>query len=721
MAGRVDPEAIEALQRDLARKYRTHGARVDQLWREMGPAQRARAMKAGTPDGVVLRHPLDTALGNVYKFMPEWNLQDITAADSDFLLRMFEHRATKSLGDQYIYGLDNRPGDYQHIAEMLRTGKLQPMQDLRNAFTMFIDGQFYGRSFVTAGSATMSTLTGLKPAIDAGLCISQSIGELVLWRQIYLLQSLNIMVEDILDQGSTTRTQKKPPKRSTEAATSALTKLSLKTPVPKLEFSSLMDMALDRQASFDDQLALVCTEPAVLAYVLNLSFFSRPELLPDEKGSVLPAHTDKFISGAFLDTVHNAVEDAAVWNYICRLLELFKTSTGKAKRALILQEIANVCHFEYGRVQATLRRHVSIASGSKSFKRVANVYDNGNARITLKGKPEALAGHDQQLLCLLHLCQVDVTALKAVEWLTKLEEFHSSHPGKRDDLRGGEFEALGDLAVIVAFIQSLLPAISMPAFSRKRGQRFVTGVADLEAELNNIKPELDLADFAAPIDNLLEPGMAEAALKEFDQFIVEKTGSKIGFLYSDLINDCIAKLEADLAAQDEKERLEKREDKSEYVPFPQEPPKAREVRVQERRQKEKTRPTHSSVYEISPVANIKTDTVVQAQPPPPAPEPEPVKVKSATAEVFSTLFDRSKSRGSIAWVNFEAALADLGFSVMPRFGSAYTFFPPESMIIKRPFTLHRPHQSCIEGHRLLIIARRLTRAYGWRETTFQIA
>ncbi|KAI1122715.1 hypothetical protein F5Y10DRAFT_286879 [Nemania abortiva] len=706
-------DVVIDLQRDLARKYRTHGARLRQLWPAMPPAQREMAMKAGTPDGVVLEHPRDASMGNVYKLMPEWNLRDITATGSDFLLRMIEHRATNSLGEQYITGLDGGPGDHDLIMEMMCTRNLRHIQSFPNCLTLFMPGDDYGQSYELRKDKD-ATLAALKPAIDAGVCVPQSVGELILMRQIYLLQCLNIMIEDILDVASTTRSQQERPQRSPDAAAGALSRLSIKPSTSKLDLPALLDIALDQKASLDDTLVLICTEPVVLSHLLNNWFFSRPELVADEKGRRLPAHTDKFISGAFLDTIHNAVRGAAIWNYMCRLLELLKTSTAKPQRETILQEISNVCHFEYTRVQGILKRQMSIAAGVQWFRRVSNTFDNGNARIILKGKPETLAAGDQQLHCLLRLCQAEVTASKAVDWLTQLDELHSKTPKKRDDLCEGEINAVGDLAVIVAFIQSLTPAISMPAFSRKKGQRFVTGAAELEAELNQVKPGLDLCDFAVPIDNLLEPGMADAALKAFDQFIIEKTGTKIGLLYLDLIDDCMSKLHEDLEAQTRQEAARETNKETEYTPFPPEPPKGPEVRVQERRQKEKTRPAHSSVYEIT-----STDLQAAAAAPAPPPPPEPFKVKPATAEVFSTLFGRAKSRKSVSWANFEAALAELGFSVIPKFGSVFTFFPPEGMAIQKPLTLHRPHQSRIEGYLLLVFSRRLSRLYGWGEETFQ--
>ncbi|KAI0867947.1 hypothetical protein GGS24DRAFT_245646 [Hypoxylon argillaceum] len=704
MEGETCPDFLADLQRDLSRKYLTHGARLKLLWLTMGPAQRAKAMKAGTPDGVVLKHSRDASMGTVCFLMPDWNLKDVTAAGSNFFLRMLDHRATKSLEEQYRAGFDDGPGDRQHILEMMRTRNLRHVNSFPGCYTLFIPGDLYGQTYIFAPDREHA-LAQLKPAMDDGYCVPQSVGELVLMRQTYLLQCLNIMIEDILDMAYTTRSQKERPKKSSDAATAALSKLSIKSSPPKLDLPALIDMALDQKASLDDTLALVCTEPVVLTHLLNNWFFTRPELLADEKGRRLPAHTDKFVSAAFHDTVHNAVKGSVIWLYMCELLRFLESdSAGKTVRDMVLQATANLCHFEYIRAQAMLRRQMSTPCTGQCFKRVSNAYDNGNARIVLRGKPEVLAGDNQQLHYLLRLCQTEVTASKAVEWLTKLEELHGKTPDKRDHLCEGVIDALGDLAVIAAFTQSLSQALSMPAFSRRKGLRFVNGAAELEAELNQVKLGLDLSSFVVPIDNLLEPGVAAGALKAYDEFIADKTGSKIGYLYIDLINECTTEFHENA----------NKETKGEYIPFPPEPPKEPEASVRERRQKEKTRPAHSSMYEIS---SSDLEAVAATRAPPPS--PKPINVKSATAELFSILFSRAVSRGSIAWVNFESALAELGFSVIPKFGSVFTFFPPESMAVQTPLTLHRPHRSRIEGYLLLVFARRLSRLYGWGKDTFQ--
>lgn len=52
--------------------------------------------------------------------MPEFNLRDVTAP-GDFLLDMLKHRATKSLGEQFISGFNDRPGDYVSLSTFFFT------------------------------------------------------------------------------------------------------------------------------------------------------------------------------------------------------------------------------------------------------------------------------------------------------------------------------------------------------------------------------------------------------------------------------------------------------------------------------------------------------------------------------------------------------------------------------------------------------------------------
>lgn len=201
--------------------------------------------------------------------------------------------------------------------------------------------------------------------------------------------------------------------------------------------------------------------------------------------------------------------------------------------------------------------------------------------------------------------------------------------------------------------------------------------------------------------------MSAKALEARDEFVVEKTGTKMGSLYRDELEKAFRNVEEQY--QQAKDKANK-DSKADFIPIDTNPVDAKE-RIETRRQKEKTRPEHSSLYAITPI----TDSLEHKEATKPA---QPVKVSSSTAEVFAALFDKTQSRGSVNWSSFEAAMSELGFSVLPRFGSVYTFRPSENMDIKRPVSIHRPHKSQIEGYLILILARRLNRAYGWSDDSF---
>ncbi|KAM0249261.1 hypothetical protein ACHAP5_002913 [Fusarium lateritium] len=698
---------IKELHGDLARKYKTHGPKVEAAWRSFNRLQRAKCMKEGMAEGAVLKHSSDTSLGNVYKFIPEWNLADLTDPKSDRLLDILKYRATTSLCEQYSAGVNGSPGDFELIDEMTKKKNLRHVNSFTNCYTFFYEEK-YGESIKVSPQHIDEVLASLRVAIDRGILVPQSLGELILQRQLTLLQCLNVIVEDILNEGSNARKKGKPNKQSENAGTLPLSKATRK-PAVKPTPQEVVASARDQKSYLEEYLSLLRSEPTVLCPGVNFQFFSRPELVPDEKGRSLPVHTDKYIGPVVFEAIHQAVQGVAIWDSITGLVDLLqKPSTDKLYKSMVLQELSNMCQLEYTRTQTLFKRQVSTGMGSKWFKRLSNVYDNlGNAKLSMKGKPEELTRSDPQLHYLLRLCQPDVTAAKAVEWMEKLGDLHRAHPEDREKLYEREDRTLYDMAAIVAFFQDISSVYSLPSPSKKKGQSFVSSLQELDVELNQLKKQVDLRDYAAPIDNLLEPGMATKALEALDKFVIEKTGTRMGFLYQDELEKTFKTLEEQY--QQSKDKLDK-ENKSVIVPIDTTPQDAVE-RIESRRQKEKTRPSHSSIYAITPT----TDSPEKEA----APPAEPIKVNAATAEVFATLFDKTQSRGSVSWTSFEAAMSELGFSVLPRFGSVYTFRPSESMAAQRPVSIHRPHQSQIEGYLILILARRLSRAYGWSEASFE--
>ncbi|KAK6209846.1 hypothetical protein QIS74_11430 [Colletotrichum tabaci] len=107
---------------------------------------------------------------------------------------------------------------------------------------------------------------------------------------------------------------------------------------------------------------------------------------------------------------------------------------------------------------------------------------------------------------------------------------------------------------------------------------------------------------------------------------------------------------------------------------------------------------------------------------PPAPPKEVIKVSAKAARVFAVLFDKSLQRGSISWTSFIAAFAEIGFAVEKKRGSAIAFIPPAGSPWHQ-IQFHEAHGGVtrVEGFRSRKMACRLTRNYGWDETTFEIA
>lgn len=137
---------------------------------------------------------------------------------------------------------------------MMRTRNLQHVNPFKDCWTYFTDEEGrYGQSFELMRDKER-TLAVFEPAIRAGLFVPQSVGQLVLERQHLLLQTLNIICEDILDIGSTTRSQKQVSKKSTDAAAAALSNLSIQTSdqAPKVDLPYLVSSTQEQKASLID-------------------------------------------------------------------------------------------------------------------------------------------------------------------------------------------------------------------------------------------------------------------------------------------------------------------------------------------------------------------------------------------------------------------------------------------------------------------------------------
>ncbi|TGO47802.1 hypothetical protein BCON_0263g00130 [Botryotinia convoluta] len=642
------------------------------------------------------------------------NLHDMTT-EPEYLLDHLRYRATTSLLHQYRVGIHDGPGDCIFILESMRDKNLRHTHDFKHCFTGFYDEETYGQSFkATTAANYREIITRLTSELEGRTVVSREVGELVLTRQLHTLIHLNVLVADILDAESTTKSTKPRPKKSNEAVISALSNLSIVHCQEKLSLDDIISNSFDQKTAVSDYLALCCSESVILQHMGNGWYFSRPELIPDEKGRILPWLADKYINTSIFELIHNMATGAATWDYMHRLLQILaEKPDDKIASTILFKEASNVAHLEFCRVQKVFKSYATLGTGTKYFKRVSGKYDNRFAQVLLKQDPELLTRENPQLSYVLRLCSPGIDVTNALPWIKKLDDIYRLHPIERSEVHDGVLDAFGDLAVIVSFVENLSATVTLPPKNARRGQIYALRLKHLLGELEPLKHEVDLSKFAVPMDNLLEPGMTEAAIDALDQFTAERMGTRTGLLYQDLVDDCVSRVQI---------HYEKQKDR--VAQIGKKPPKIFEdpacetmgpdILIQQRRQQDKTRPTNVSPYNLTQVNTefAQAGTVEL---------PWVFKVNENTAQVFSAMFAKSEARGSVSWISFETAMVDLGFSVISKFGSVYTFSPAVKDVGRnKSITFHRPHKSEIEGWKLVMFASRLKRIYGWNEQSFKV-
>jgi len=669
---------ILELQRDLQRKYKNVGSKVEAIWRQFTPKQRETAMRETVGDGKVLRNSRDPGLGRLNEIIPEWNLEDITSS-AEFFLERLKFRVEADLQLQHFEGVNGGPGDQEVIQAAAR--RLNPQRkELWGVFVRL--DQTYGQWVKPNGA------DGLRRTEDFAarwkLILPSHEALPLIERQKNTFLYYNHLIEEILDMGSQSRAKKAVSKKPSKDAASALANLTIAPKPLKASISEVIAQAIEQKVAAEDYLHLLRREPLVLNQAVNRKYHSRPELVPDDRGRIMPLFTDKHISTALFDVLADAVKIIVTWDYISRLVRILDGLTDKVRRPLVLQELSNTCHLEYRRAQMAFRRQMSTSPGfaGRRFKRIT-VGDV--SRVAIKGQPSDVTVSDPQLHYVLRLCHPDTNHRDAAQWIQKLDDHNNRHADDRVRLDGDQVSALGDLAIIVSFMHTLSTTIALVSGSKKSGLLFTGRTAKLDAELDQYKARADFGDHVVPMDNLLEPGVATNALQALHDFIIEQAGASVGILYEDMLQECLGDIEK--KAVHAEARLEQGE-KQTFVPLPSEEPGAKPTsfQVEQRREKAKTRPAEAiPAHDITAIAPQQEEAVA---------EPTPCsKVKSSTAAVFTTLFAKSEARGSVTWAAFAAAMTELGFSVTPKGGSVFTFNPPESMAEKGSLTLHRPHVS----------------------------
>lgn len=180
--------------------------------------------------------------------------------------------------------------------------------------------------------------------------------------------------------------------------------------------------------------------------------------------------------------------------------------------------------------------------------------------------------------------------------------------------------------------------------------------------------------------------MAEGPLNALDSFIIDKTGTKMGVLYEDVIEQYTSGLKEQYELQ--KAKRENRHKMACPAPAIENPPKL-ELRIQQPRQKDKTRLPRFSNYNLIPQITTTEPAVASCE------ATDNIQTQVRRLCHIKTIFSKAQGQGagSITWAPFESVMADLQFSVMRKYGSVYNLYPSKKlagMEGQRPITLHRP-------------------------------
>ncbi|KAF5518686.1 hypothetical protein CGCA056_v009971 [Colletotrichum aenigma] len=455
------------------------------------------------------------------------------------------------------------------------------------------------------------------------------------------------------------------------------------------------DLIRDRKIAHEAYLDALASRPAMLAREVAAWFSSRPELIADEKGRALPLKADMHASSAVLDAAQSAIKAAAIFSYADQLLSrLDDAGSDKLRRSIILQELSNVAHLDYVRLQSLLKRQLT--RDSKLFKRVSNGVDAvGNPNIKLKGKPQDVQSSDPPLHILLRLCQPETTPQKAHGWIEQLSKLYLKTDFDKygATLPRDAFETMGLLSLSGAVNLSL--AQKGPVPSRKKAQFFVTRAQELEAELNRLKSDLG----SVLTKKALDDGLIDGALERLDEIIVEKVGSRLGFLYEDLIQDSFAYL-------DKQYDHAKANGETDWTALAVEPQEPFEKLVESRKERGKSRSSSRSQFDILSSARE------------PVPALPTIKVEYEwMVETFKSFIGKSEPREAADWPAFNLAMKELGFRVIRTADGLNHAFESSKFGCKL-LMVSPPYKGKFEGYSALVLGQRLNKAYGWAEDTF---
>ncbi|KAJ2975845.1 hypothetical protein NQ176_g5289 [Zarea fungicola] len=732
----------------LVDSYHRYGDEVKNYWSSFGRDKRLLCTQSHLHDKV-------DPTGRV--FVQEILIAEIIKDGSSYFIELLESRATRTLYDQIFTSYNGWATDYACLERMVVRNEINPQTSIFEGTCITVIDNMLTPDKPSDGRLNNNTDENNTPDENntkkTGRIPNTHLS-LIIQRQYRIFHFLSSTMQDILDLG-----------RENALPGSKATALTIPPVLVTYQPSAnhMTNIALDNATIAEEESCYNFEIPGRLKNQMKGFLDCRPELVPDDKGQVTLALAANSIGIALSEILYREVKRAKTWQFIYELLKsLNLRPDDKSFRRRILQQLSNVCQMEYVEAQDLLRRNMQTRSGRMLFRRCPNSFDAmGNPRVVMKRrKPETLAARDTPLCYLLSFCHSETAPEECWQSFLKLQSHYEKHPTECLVLSHEECQAMRVLYTIASFIHFLNLAFRMPSFSRKRENEFVLGMQMEDAKAMQAKPHIDVEEFVNPIAKLQNRKIARMAIGKVAECIENAGGGDLYGNYEALVTRCLLKIRGSSPNSNDGPRTEPHLEATESKPEECTPqaiqvPETVEMQVPIQPQPVYNREqvpfwqfpeTEQPKTQFSTTVKKKLKTTCQGpidkkkmkskrqcgttgnnleqsgskQTPATTPKaPRPLKhfVSSSAAEVFGTLFSYSV-RGKLHWSSFERSMAELGFEITYKYGSAIGFKPPQRMGLVRPLTLHRPHGPCFQGFCVNWIASRLAKAFDWDEGTF---
>jgi hypothetical protein len=449
------------------------------------------------------------------------NVKNLVTGDN--LLQLIEQRATTPVQQIHPYDL-----------ELVRMAMLRHGIQLRtagNGVYLFVDEDKWGQLMEFTPKAPRDQREKMLEMGRHVAIVEEGDGKMVLERQGKIYPHLEILVDDIME----VRRELDNPDVDTWTAPRALDDGLLADSVRELVVSSpagpkkhrdipktigiedIKSMAEEQFGAMDDHVKLLSQNPNYLSSVARNYFFSSPDAVPGGPG--VDMMSSSYASEVVLELFTNACEASAHWKYISALVAALEGQnvSYKVPGNPLLIELWATTLKEHSRSRAIFKRMLQTDYKSgKFFER------NEEGHVRLKVPHNVIAKKNPYMGLLTELATMSdanasgkETDIETARILKSLHDMEDLAPRNRENILEHVGIALGDIAVITVFMSRLRNLIKVPKQSSSLFSKKMQ--AQLSVLEHDVWKDVDLLDYACPVDRLRDKSAAEGCVNELNK------------------------------------------------------------------------------------------------------------------------------------------------------------------------------------------------------------